>query len=336
VSKPVKRSLTARVASTTATALLTLSIAACGSSPEDTGAAGAGGGDGGGPETTEITVGVQPFAEVAAFHYAMNEGLFEAEGLTVTPQTAGGGGAGLLTGIVSGDIDIAYSNYVSVLQAASQGLPLRIVRENDRPGVQALYSLPSSGISSPADLAGKRVAINGLGNIMEITTRAALQEAGVDPNSVEFVELPPPEFLSALGSGNVDAAWLVEPFVTIGTNTQQVQPVLDVFAGPTEQLPVAGWVTSAQFAGENPETVAAFTRAMDEAIQKLADDPSLVAEVVPTYTQIPPEVAAGMNPINFAVNNELGDIAQVEELMREFRLIEEPVDVEELILQTDK
>jgi NitT/TauT family transport system substrate-binding protein len=333
----VKRSLTARVASTTATALLTLSVAACGGSSDDAGAAGAGGGgDGGGPETTEISVGVQPFAEVAAFHYAMAEGLFEEEGLTVTPQTAGGGGAGLLTGIVSGDIDIAYSNYVSVLQAASQGLPLRVVRENDRPGVQALYSLPSSGISSPADLAGRRVAINGLGNIMEITTRAALQEAGVDPNSVEFVELPPPDFLSALASGNVDAAWLVEPFVSIGTNTQQVQPVLDVFAGSTEELPVAGWVTSAQFAGENPETVAAFRRAMGEAIERMADDPSLVAEVVPTYTQIPPEVAAGMNPINFAVDNELEDIAQVEELMREFGLIEEPVDVEELILQTDE
>jgi NitT/TauT family transport system substrate-binding protein len=316
------------------TALCTLSAAACGGSSEDADASGGGRENGGGPETTEITVGVQPFAEVAPFHYALEQGLFEDEGLTVTPQTAGGGGAGLLTGLVSGESSFAYSNYVSVIQAASEGLPIRVIRENDRPGVQALYALPASGITSPSDLAGKRVAINGLGNIMEITTRAALDQAGVDPNSVTFVELPPPEFLSALGSGNVDAAWLVEPFVTIGTNTQQVQQVLDVFSGPTEELPVAGWVTSAQFAQENPESVAAFTRAMDEAIQRMAEDPALVAEILPTYTQIPAEVAAGLNPVNYAVDDELQDIADVEELMREYGFIEEPVDVEELIVQS--
>ncbi|MGK5113824.1 MULTISPECIES: ABC transporter substrate-binding protein [unclassified Geodermatophilus] len=317
-----------------ATALCVLSVAACGGSAEDAEAAGASTG-GGGPETTDVSVGVQPFAEVSAFYVAMQEGLFEDEGLTVTPQVAGGGGAGLIPGLVSGEQQFAYSNYVSVVQAASEGLPLKVVRENDRPGVQGLYTLPNSGISAPADLAGKRIAINGLGNIMELTTRAALDDAGVDPDSVTFVELPPPDFLTALGSGNVDAAWLVEPFVSIGTDTQGAQLVLDVFAGPTEDLPVAGWVTSAQFAAENPETVAAFERAMDAAVQMVADDPALVGEVVPTYTQLPPEVAAGLNPIAFAVESEPADISQVEELMREYGFIEEQVDTGELVLADD-
>lgn len=324
----MKRSTRAALAS--ATALCTLSLAACGGSPDDAEQpAATGGGDG--PETTEISVGVQPFAEVSAFYLALEEGLFEDEGLTVEPQVATGGGAGLITGIVAGDMQIAYSNYVSVVQAASEGLQLRVIRENDRPGVQGLYSLPDSGISEPADLEGARIAINGLGNIMELTSRDALEEAGVDPDSVSFVELAPPDFLSALASGDVDAAWLVEPFVSIGTSTQDAQLVLDVFSGPTEELPVAGWITSPEFAAENPETVAAFTRAMDEAIQMVADDPSLVAEVVPTYTQITSEVAAGLNPINFAVDNELQDIAQVEELMREHGFIDDEVAVEELL-----
>jgi NitT/TauT family transport system substrate-binding protein len=327
----VRRSLRARAATAALAAACTLAVAACGSDDGDT-AGGDGGGGDGGLETTELTVGVQPFAEVSAFYVAIEEGLFEDEGLTVTPQTAGGGGAGLLTQLVSGELQLAYSNYVSVVQAASEGLSLRVVRENDRPGVQGLYALPGSGIESPADLAGKRIAINGLGNIMELTTRAALDEAGVDPDSVSFVELPPPDFLPALGTGNVDAAWLVEPFVTIGTNTQQAQLVLDVFDGPTEELPVAGWVTSPQFASENPETLAAFTRALDEAMRMVADDPSLVAEVVPTYTQLTPEVAASLQPINFAVESELEDIAQIEELMREYGFIEEAVDTDELIL----
>jgi NitT/TauT family transport system substrate-binding protein len=70
---------------------------------------------------------------------------------------------------------------------------------------------------------------------------------------------------------------------------------------------------------------------MDAAMQKVDDDPSLVAEIVPTYTQLTPEVAAQLNPINFAVESNLGDISQVEELMREHGFIEDKVDVEALI-----
>ncbi|MGY1593536.1 ABC transporter substrate-binding protein [Geodermatophilus sp. SYSU D00708] len=332
----MKRSSTTRLALAVSTLVLSASVAACGGSSDEPAASASGsGGATAAPETTEITVGVQPFAEVAAFYVAVQEGLFEEHGLTVTPQVAAGGGAGLITGLVSGDSQFAYSNYVSVVQAASQGLPLRVVRENDRPGVQGVYALPGSGISSPADLAGKRIAINGLGNIMELTTRAALEENGVDPNSVEFVELAPPEFLPGMASGNVDAAWLVEPFVSIGTDTQQAQLVLDVFAGPTEDLPVAGWITSAPFAAENPNTVAAFQAAMDEAIARIAEQPDLVAEVVPTYTQLTPEVAAGLNPVVFAEDDQPEGISQVEELMREYGLVEGEVDTAELIVSGD-
>jgi NitT/TauT family transport system substrate-binding protein len=328
----VKRTLRAKAAMAMAAALCTLSLAACGGS-DDEATATSGGGDGA-PETTELTVGVQAFAEVAALYVAVDEGLFEEEGLTVTPQVGTGGGAGLVAGLVSGDLDFAYTNYVSVVQAASEGLPLKMVRENDRPGPQALFSLPTSGIATPADLEGKKVAINGLGNIMELTTRAALDENDVDPDSVDFVELPPPDMLAALDAGNVDAAWLAEPFVTIAGSKGLVE-VLDVFSGSTEDLPVAGWAASTPFAQENPNTVAAFTRAMDAAMQMVDEDPSLVATIVPTYTALTPEVAAQLNPINFAVESNLADISQVEELMRTYGFIEDEVDVDELIAQQD-
>ena len=328
----MKRSVRAKAAMAMVSALCALSVAACGGSSDEEATPTAGGGGDGAPETTELTVGVQPFAEVAALYIAVEEGLFEEEGLTVTPQVGSGGGAGLVAGLVAGDLDVVYTNYVSVVQAASEGLPLKMIRENDRPGPQALYSLPASGISQPADLEGKKIAINGLGNIMELTARAALDDAGVDPDSVQFVELPPPDMLAALGAGNVDAAWLAEPFVTIA-NTMSGVEVLDVFSGRTEELPVAGWGTSTQFAQENPNTLAAFTRAMDAAMQLVDKDPSMVAEIVPTYTQLTPEVAAQLNPINFAVESNLDDMSQVEELMREYGFIEDEVDVSELIAE---
>jgi hypothetical protein len=42
-------------------------------------------------------------------------------------------------------------------------------------------------------------------------------------------------------------------------------------------------------------------------------------------------VAAKLNPINFAVESNLADISQVEELMRKYGFIDDEVDVDELI-----
>ncbi|MFW3168846.1 ABC transporter substrate-binding protein [Geodermatophilus sp. CPCC 206100] len=312
-----------------ATAVFVLSLAACGGSSGGSGAVAAG--NEGGEETTAIVVGVQPFAVVVPFYVAMERGMFEDAGLEVTTQGATSG-APLVSAMVAGEVDIANANYVSLIQAASEGLPLRAIRENDRADVQGLYAGPASGISSPADLAGKRVAINGLGNIAELTTRAALEENGVDPDSVQFVELPLPDMPAALASGNVDAAWLAEPFVTMTADSMQAALVLDTSTGPTEDFPISGWMSSAQFAEENPEALAAFVEVMDEAIALVADDPSLVAETVPSFTTISPEVAAKLAPINWAVDSDLQRLRTVEELMREYGVLQEEYDVDEIII----
>ena len=51
--------------------------------------------------------------------------------------------------------------------------------------------------------------------------------------------------------------------------------------------------------------------------------------------RLPLEVAAGLNPIAFAVESEPADISQVEELMREYGFIEDEVDTDELVLAND-
>ncbi|MDO8382592.1 MAG: ABC transporter substrate-binding protein [Microbacterium sp.] len=309
------------------TALAGIFLSGCATSaPGDE--SGAGAGDTGG-ELTSIKVGVIPFAELAPFYIAIEDGIFDEHGLVVEPTQASGG-ASLITSLASGELQFIYSNYVSMLQASSRGIPLEIVRENDRPGAQAIYVLPDSGITTPTDLAGKSIAVNSLGNIMELTSRAALEDAGVDLDTVTFVEIPPPNMTAALEQGQVDAAWLVEPFVTLASGSLGVTVAADVFGGDAADLPIAGWATTPQFASENAETVDAFIAALDEASAIAVDDPSRVAEIIPTYTEIPAEVAAKLAPIAFTPTSELADIAQVQDLMIRFGYYTEPVDIDEL------
>lgn len=313
-----KNSLAAAVAASA------LFLSACGSDAPN-----AQTGEGGGPEKETIVVGTQPFAELAPLHIAIEQGIFEENGLTVELADSTGGGAGLIPSMVAGDIDVVYSNYVSLLQGVSKGLPLQAIRENDRPGVQALYVMPDSGITEPEDLAGKTIAVNGLGNIMELTSRAVLESHGV--TDAEFVEIPPPNMEAALAEGQVDAAWLVEPFVTTATENLGATPVVSAFEGPTEDLPVAGWAVREDFAAENPNTVEAFVDSMDEAIAIAEEDPEAVKEALLSYTQIPEDVVDELSPISFAETSDFSHLDELNQLMVEHGLIEEPVDLDAFI-----
>ncbi|MGY1703726.1 ABC transporter substrate-binding protein [Geodermatophilus sp. SYSU D00697] len=313
-------------------ALATALTACGGGEPSSEGAAPA---QAGAPEQTELTVGVLPLADLAPFYLAIQEGFFEDEGLTVEADVASGGAA-QIAGAVAGDIDVVFSNYVSILQAASEGLPLRIIRENNRSGPQGIYVAAGSEVTDPADLAGARIAINSLGNIQELTARAVLESHGVDLDSLTFVELPPADMPAALAEGNVDAAWLVEPFLTQAEQSGVATRVVSAFEGPTENLPVAGWTATAQFVQENPNTVAAFVRAMDQAMSLAVEQPETVTEIIPTYTNISPDVAAQLSQPGLSQTSDLSDFGTLADLMVEHGLMEEGLDLDEVVVEAEE
>jgi NitT/TauT family transport system substrate-binding protein len=314
-------------------------LTACGGGGSE-GGSGAGGSAGtpaaaGAPEKASLTVGVLAIADLAPFYLAIQDGLFQEEGLTVTPVVATGGAA-QLAGMVAGDVDIAFSNYTSVLQAASKGLPVQIIRENNRGGPQGIYASAASGITEPADLAGKTIAINSLGNVQELTARAVLDSHGVDPDSVQFLELPPADQPAGLATGKVDAAWLIEPFLTQVERAGSGTRIVSAFEGPTADMPVAGWTATQQFVKQDPNSVAAFVRAMDKAMKLATDQPEKIAQVLPTYTKISPELAAQLSKPGLSVTSDLSDLDVSAKLMVKYGIIEKVPDLDEMVIDADE
>ena len=60
-----------------------------------------------------------------------------------------------------------------------------------------------------------------------------MDEAGVDVSKVEFIELPFPDMVPTLQSGDVDAVWLVEPFQTAADEAGATKLFAN-FSGPTD------------------------------------------------------------------------------------------------------
>lgn len=288
---------------------------------------------GGAPEKAQIRLGVLPIADDAHLQRAQLAGYFAAEGLAVELVPIQGG-ANALPRLGTGDLDMTFTNYVSVLLAQSQKAgDFRIIDGGYVAGQNTILVMtrPGSAIRSPRDLERKRIAVNTLHNIIELNTRSALETNGVDPASVTFVPVPFPAMAAALADGQVDAATMVEPFITQSAQAFGAVSVLDAAAGPTASLPIGGVAVSADYAARNPNTVAAFQRAVEHARADLADR-SVLESTLPTYTGISPDTAALIALGTWPPALDRTRLQRVADLMRQYGVLTGDVDTGAMIL----
>ena len=286
------------------------------------------------PEVSELTVGTLPIVDVAPVHIAIAEGLFEDEGLTVTPEVMQGGAAAI-PALQGGDLDVAFGAWPSFLIANQQGIELRAIADGvaATEGFTQFLALPDSGLEdNPAEMAGKTVALNTLGNLGELALRSTLAAAGVDYADVTPVEIPFPDMGASLEGGSVDVIWAVEPGVTGNKSGIGAVTVIDSYVGEMENFPVAGYMVTAEFAEQNPNTVAAFTRAIEAAAQMANDDPQVVIDIVQTYTELPAELVEQLTYPEYRGELDVANLQRVYDYMLEFEMGEEGLDVSSLVL----
>jgi NitT/TauT family transport system substrate-binding protein len=267
-----------------------------------------------------VSVGLIPIVDVAPLFLGQEQGFFADRNIELTTDF-GAGGANLIPGIQSGQLDFGFSNVISLMLAQASGIELKVVSNgNNSTGVQgedfgSLLVPVDSDVQSAADLAGGTIATNTLSNIVETIVRASVRNAGGDPTTLEFVGVPFPEMEAALANGDVDAAFAVEPFQTIIRTNDVGRSVAWSWVDAAPDLTVAVYFTSAETVESNPDLVARFTEAMQESLAYANEHPDEVRAILPTYTQITPELAAELTlptwpaEINRASSEALAQLA---------------------------
>jgi NitT/TauT family transport system substrate-binding protein len=277
-----------------ALAVVALAAAGCGDDEQS------GGGDGG-LEKTSLKVGILTIGDLVPFWAAQEQGYFADEGLKITEQEAAGGAA-IQPAVKSGDLDLGWSNITSVVLAKAQNLDFQFLGGGAFLGPghyknQAILVQKGSPIKEPSDLEGKTIGVNTLNNINHLSARAYLAEKGVDPDSVEFLELGNPNTVEGLEAGRVDAVTANEPFVTIGLQTGVAEAlVYNPFEAFGREPFLAGFVSTPEWLEENPQTAAAFTRAVDKGIDWVNENPKGAEKVLVDHTEIEPELAGRIVP----------------------------------------
>lgn len=272
-------------------ATVLLGAAACGSSDSPSDSATGGG-------TTKVTVGVIPIVDVAPIYLGKEKGFFQSRGIDLTMES-GQGGAAIVPGVLSGQFQFGFSNVTSLMLAQTQGVPIKVVANGvastgkegaDFGGVTVKGDSP---IQSAKDLAGKKVAVNTLKNIGDTTVRESVRKAGGDPSTIQFVEIGFPQMPAALADGQVDAAWVVEPSLSV-IKSQGGRVVAWNYVDAAPDLTVATYFTSTKLIQENPDLVKRFTEAMNESLTFASQNPDEVRRVLGTYTQIDQKIRDAM------------------------------------------
>lgn len=278
-----------------------------------------------------IKVGVLPVADFAPVYIAQDKGYFADEGLQVQTQVMQNAAA-IAPSVINGQLQFGTGAVTPFIAAAQKGLPLRAVANmadtaaTPATDPSAILVAGGSSLKRPRDLVNHKVAVNGLGAITHVAAAEAIAKDGGDPTSVTFVAMPFPDMIPALKQGRIDAASVVEPFLTLGTAqdaTAISHPYTTAFA-PGRTMAV---MFSAQpFLDKNPDVAHRFVRALNRASEVAATDPEAVRQVLVTHGRMKPEIVAKIRFPGYGTSVSADAITQTATVMETLKMIPGSLD----------
>ena len=170
------------------------------------------------PSALTVGLGYIPSVQFAPFYLAQQAGYYEEAGLDVTFQNKIDPDLVALVG--AGNIDVGISDGTSVIPAVSQAIPIQYIATIYGQFPNVVFAKTSSGITSAADLEGRKIGTPGRYGSGWIMLQALLGSADLTTEDVEIVEYPDFTQRIAVSEGAVDAA-------TGFANNEPVQLELD-------------------------------------------------------------------------------------------------------------
>lgn len=208
-------------------------------------------------EPVKLTIAYQTVVEPSKVPQA--DGTYEKASGAAIDWKKFDSGADVIAAIASGAVDIGYVGSSPLAAAASRELPIETIFIVGLIGEsEALVVRDGAKITEPKDLVGKKVAVPFV-STTHYSLLAALKHWGIDPKSVEILNLRPPEIAAAWERGDIDGAYVWDPALgkikesgKVLTSSAEVAK----WGAPTFDA----WIVRKEFAEKHPEVVASFVK----------------------------------------------------------------------------
>ncbi|MCY4653092.1 MAG: ABC transporter substrate-binding protein [Dehalococcoidia bacterium] len=234
------------------------------------------------PETASIKLALDwyPNANHLGLFIAQQKGYFEEENLDVTMYTPSDPSTVLQT-VGAGQDDVGMSYQPDVLLARNEGVPVVSILGVVQHPLNSLMTLESSGITTPGQLAGKKVGYPGIPT-NEPLLETMLKADGL--NGLEDIELVnigwniSESLIGEKVDGVVGAYWTHESI-----NMQKIGYPVNVMR--MEEWGVPDYyelvlVTSEDYLSENEDVAERFVRAMKRGYEEAIGDPQAGVDVL--------------------------------------------------------
>ena len=270
-------------------------------------------------------LGYMKIVDNAAMFVAMEKGFFKAEGLDLETLPLAGG-APIINGVVSGDLQFGWTNVISLYQARVGGFDFKLIaggatNVKAKHESHAIQVAQNSPVKTAKDLEGKTVAVNTLNNIVHLMAMAWIDKNGGSSSKVKFVEVPFPQMAATLSAGKLDAISVHEPSATAAIEKGGARVLAQPWGDVLPKFLIASWFASEKWLVKNKETGQAFVRAIGRGIDAIQADPEGSRAAMVKWAGLNPDLAGKIGLPVFEKGIAEKDLQATIDLTLKYKLI---------------
>jgi NitT/TauT family transport system substrate-binding protein len=293
-----------------------------------------------GAQPTNVRVSTIPVIDAAPLHVAISKGYFAEQGLEVDLTPSVGGAVGL-PAVAAGHMHIALSNIVSIILAAKEGLGFQMIASSSAsgdapPNSAGLVSRKGTTFKTGKELEGKRVAVNTRNSINWLVVREWVQLTGGNPERLTFLEVPFPQMMDTVRGGGVDAAFMVDPFLSAGLGNGTTELVGWPYDTIMKRVPIAQYAATKTFIQANPGVIERWVRGYNKGIDWVNQNKGSEewVKIVSGFTRMTPDQLKNVAVPVWEKTVDAAAVGKIIVVMRKHGLLDGPMDAKDLLYKT--
>jgi sulfonate transport system substrate-binding protein len=282
----------------------------------------------------EIRIATQPIPHYAPIFVAKHKKWLEEELAKVGAKptikwTSFSAGPPINESFAAGQQDFGFLGDTPAIIGKAAGINTRIIGlTSTGPKSLAVIVPARSGIKSPKDLKGKKVAVV-KGSYAHHLLVLVLQKGGLTTRDIELINLSQADIATAIQNGNIDAAAIWEPLITKLESQGAIRVLADGTGIKKGALVI---IATNDFVAKNREQTKALLRAYQRGARFIRSNPKEAAQLIADDVKLTPEllfkVLAKFDYHPAIQADDIEELKRSEAFMRSAGIIKSPVNID--------
>ena len=277
-----------------------------------------------------VGLGVEFNTHATPVWVALHDNLFSKYGINVSSVLKFRTGLELAAALARGDVKVGWACLGPALVIIDKGIPIKIVAKVHNHGYALVVN--SSRIKSVEDLNGRVVYSPGKGSPCYLLLLKIEDVYGIKFKAIKF--MPPATLLSALLSGEIDAAAVPEHYASVAESRGLKVLVRSQDVWPN--MPGSYIIVNSELLEDHPDLVKKLIQVTCEGIKRIKQDLSYVASVDSKVLGIRENVAQhSINMLDWNTTLDTEEIQEYIDFMYEHGVLHNRLNATDIVVNLE-